>query len=344
MKRVILFVTGACVTLTALVVTLVVTHGHGSSDEVASVDGHPVTRAELLFHMRRLAPTVQSELRSRYTLVGTPDWNAQVGGESALRRLEDRALEEIRHDKTVLVLAKEQGLVDSVDHKDFLADLTAENESRARATAAGRTVYGVTRFSPEEYYTHRLTELTTALEQRLGKGADAPLKVTDAEVRRAFEADRDDWSANATTYTYARLVVPVPAGASADGLQRRVNRAKSLAAVAGTEPGARLTKATYDKSTSGGLSSHDQDLMAVLGRLAPGRISAPVRGTGQITYYQLQSEHVDEDKAFADYSGRIRQSLVEKKFDQLIQRRVDAGDIDVDTSAMEALTAEDVHP
>ncbi|MEU1181180.1 peptidyl-prolyl cis-trans isomerase [Streptomyces sp. NPDC005820] len=344
MKRLILGVTGACVLLAALAVTLAAALGHDSSDDVATVAGHPVTRAELLFHMRRLAPTVQNELRTRYSLVGTPTWNTEVGGRTALQRLEDRALEEIRHDKTLLVLAKEQGLVDSVDHRAFLADLDDENDSRAQAMAAGRTVYGVARFSAEEYYTHRLTALTTALEQRLGKGADAPLHVTDAEVRRAFDADRDDWSANATTYTYARLVVPVRKGTSAESLQRRVRAAGSLAAVADAEPGARLTRATYDPGASGGPNAHDQDLAAVLGKLAPGGISAPVRGTGQITYYELDGRKVDEDKAFAAYSRRIRQSLVQEKFDQYLQRRVDRSDIDVDTSAVDAIKAEEVQP
>jgi hypothetical protein len=346
-RRAVLLVTGACLALAALVITGVTMLGHrtGETGEVASLDGHPVTRDELLFHMRRLAPTVQNELRNKYDLPGTVDWNAKAGDKTALQRLETRALDEIWRDKTTLVLAKEQGLVDSVDHADFLAELARENESRAQAIAAGRTVYGVARFSPEEYYTHRRTELTTSLKKRLSADAGDPLHVTDAEVRRAFDADRDAWSANATTYKYAQLVVPIPDGASADfadRLQRRVTAAGRLADVAAGEPGAKLTTGTYDGSGSTGLNAHDQDLMAVLGTLAPGRISAPVTGTGQITYYELDGKDIDEDKAFADYSQRIRQSLVEEKFTQFLQRRVESGDIDVDTSAVDAINAKDV--
>ncbi|MER5214925.1 peptidyl-prolyl cis-trans isomerase [Streptomyces sp. NPDC002838] len=336
-----------CTAVAALVITAVTMLSDRTSEtsEVASLDGHPVTRDELLFHMRRLAPTVQNELRNKYDVRGTIDWNAKAGDKTALQRLETRALYEIWRDKTTLVLAKEQGLVDSVDHADFLAELAQENEARAKAIAAGRTVYGVARFSPEEFYTHRLTELTTSLKKRLSADAGAPLHVTDAEVRREFDADRDAWSANATTYKYAQLVVPIPDGASADyaaGLQRRVTAAGRLAAVAAGEPGAKLTTGTYDGSGSTGLNTHDQDLMAVLGKLAPGTISAPVKGTGQITYYELDGKNVDEDKAFADYSQRIRQSLVDEKFTQFLQRRVKSGDIDVDTSAMDAINAEDV--
>ncbi|MGN9842667.1 hypothetical protein ACTMTI_31530 [Nonomuraea sp. H19] len=339
-RRAVALFAGMVTALAALVVTGVVLTQR--TDEVASIDGYAVTRDELLFHMRRLAPRVQNELRNQYRLQGAIDWTAKAGDETALQRLAARALGEIRRDKTTLVLAKEEGLIASAGHADFLAELAGENERRAGAIAAGEVVYGLAEFSPEEYYSHRLTELTTALKQRLGKKADDPLRVTDADVRRAFDADRGAWSANATTYAYAKLVVPVPDGASADyaaGLQRRVAAADRLAEVADREPGARLTTATHH---GGGSAAHDQDLMAVLSELAPGQISAPVPGTGQITYYELDGKTVDEDAAFAEYSRRIRQSLIEEKFNQFLQRRVDHSDIKVDTAAVEAINPEDV--
>ncbi len=344
-RRTLAVLTGGCLVLAALIVTAVTTLGGSHrTDEVASMDGHPVTREELLFHMRRLAPTVQNELRTEYHLRGTFTWNAPTGEDTALQRLETRALDEIRKDKTTFVLAKEQGLADSVDHADLAAERTKENEARALAVAAGRTVYGVTEFSPEEYYTHRLTELTTSLKARLGKDPDGPLNVTDTEVREAFDADPDAWSANATTYTYTRLVVQVPDGAAEDfatGLQSRVKAARHLKALT-DEPDAELTTATYGGSGSTGLNTHDQDLVSVLGTIEPGQISAPVKGTGQITYYELDRRKTDGDKAFTEYAQRIRQSLVAEEFDAYLQRRADDTSMDVDASAMAAINAKDV--
>ncbi|MFG2075233.1 peptidylprolyl isomerase [Nonomuraea maritima] len=331
-------VTGVCVALAALVATGAALVPR--ADVVATLDGHDVTRDELLFHMRRLAPTVQNELRNQYHLQGAVDWTARAGDRTALQRLEDRALDEIRRDKTTLVLAQEQGLVDSVDHDAFLAELDEENAHRADAIARGEVVYGLAEFSPDEYYSHRLTELATLLKQRLSARAGDPLWVTDAEVRQAFDADRDAWSANATTYTYRKLVVPVPDGAPsgfAEDLKRRVAAAKKLSGV--TAPGSRLTTATQ---TGGGSAAHDQELLAVLTKLSPGQISGPIPENGQITYYELTDESVDEDAAFADYSRRIRQSLVEEKFDQLLRRRVDSVRTEVDTAAVETIDPGDV--
>ncbi|HEX6358124.1 hypothetical protein [Actinophytocola sp.] len=322
-RRAIVLFAGSLVAVVALVVTGVVLANRG--DEVATIDGHTVTRDELIFHMRRLEPTVRNELRD-------------ADDKTVLQRLETRALDEIWRDKTTLVLAKEQGLVDSVDYADFVADLSDENDSRAKAVAAGQTVYGVTNFSLEEYYTHQLTEITTSVKERLSEKAGDPLWVTDAEVRHAFDTDRDAWSANATTYTYTTLVVP----GDVAGLQQRVTSAGRLTDVAASVPGATLTTDTYDGSGPTTLNAHTQDLMAVLGNLAPGQISAPVPGAGQVTYYQLDTKTVDEDAAFANYAKRIRQTLVDKKFTEYLQRRIDRSDIEVDTAAVDAINAEDV--
>ncbi|XVU28018.1 peptidylprolyl isomerase [Actinoplanes sp. CA-054009] len=292
--------------MAAIVVTAVF---FGSrTDEVADVAGHPVTRDELSFHMARLAPEVLNE----------------NGGTATLRQ---RALDEIKHDKTLLILAKEQGLIDSVDHADFLASVDAENKSRAGAD----TVYGLKNFSPEEYYTHRLTDLTTALEKKLS-ATGGPLAVTEAETRKAFDADPSKWSANATTYKYSTLTLPSTAPVTPTGSLRALSKVA----------GARFATATYDGSTPTSLNGHDQEVAAVLGKLKPGQISPPVAGAGQVTYYQLDSETVDQDAAFTAYSSRIRQSLIGEKFTQYLQRRVDGTDMDVDHSAVDAVNPEEV--
>jgi hypothetical protein len=342
-RTVVTVVAVVCVAVAALgIAGAVLTAG---DDEVASIDGRAVTRDELLFHMRRLAPTVENELRNEYRLRGTIDWNAMTGDETALHRLATRALAEVRRDNATLVLAKEQGLVDSADHAGFLAELAEENQRRTDAIAKGETVYGVAEFSPEEYYSHRLTEIKTALKNRLSANPGGPLQVDDADIRHAFDADREAWSANATTYSYSILVVPVPAGASPDyaaGLQRRVAAADRLSDLAAAEPGAKLATGTYDGGAPSSMNAHAQDLIAVLGNLAPGEISAPIPDTGQITYYELDGKTVDENAAFAEYANRIRQSLVEDKFDQYLQRRADGSDLEVNAAAVDAINAEDV--
>jgi hypothetical protein len=292
----------AAVALIAAVITGVITGVVllNRPDQVATLDGHPITRDELVFHMERLERTTS-------------------GG----RALSDRALDEIKHDKTVWLLAQEHGLVESVDHADLIDSLAEENNRRARTAASGGVVHGLVAFGAEEYYAHRLAELSTAVRQAVLD----QLPVTEAEVRAAFTADKAQWSANATVYTYRRLVVPGPAGAELIDLDEAAN-------------GGPVTTETYDGRTARGVNPHDQELLAVLDALQPGQISPPVAGAGQVTYYELVERKVDEQAAYTAYAGRIRQSLVEEKFQLFLQRRVDGGDLWVDTAAVEAINAE----
>ncbi|GAA2760376.1 hypothetical protein GCM10009872_57370 [Actinopolymorpha rutila] len=303
---------------------------------MASVDGHPVTRGELLFHMSRLAPTVQNELRNTYHLKGAITWDARVGDRTALERLFSRALEEIQRDKATLVLADRYGLDVPVDYQAFRTELAAENNQRAAAAAKNETVYGLSRFTAGEYYSHQLAEITTVLKKRLRTKQGDPLRVSDADVRRAFHADPEAWSANATSYRYTRLLVPVPKGASAKAtahLKREVTASGHLAEVAGKLRGAKLTTGAFH-GRSAGPSAYDQELVGVLGRLAPGRISAPIVGADELTFYELRSRTVDEKAALKTYSQRIRQSLVDRKFATFVPRQVKRAGLHVDTAAI----------
>ncbi|WP_127504938.1 peptidylprolyl isomerase [Actinoplanes solisilvae] len=257
-------------------------------DQVATVDGHAITRDELAFHMRRLAATPGGDLRAR-------------------------ALAEAEKDKVLMLMAKEQGLVGSVDHADFVKSVGDENARRANAKRDGEVVYGLTEFTPEEFYGKRITDLATELRKRQ--------PVTDAEVRAAFDRDRAAWSANATTYTYSKLVVP------------------ASAPLRGNELTGPVTTATY---AGGGVNAHDQELLAVLTPLKPGQTSAPVRSGDQLTYYRLDRRTVDEKAAFAQYAPRIRQSITGEKFSQLLEKRLAGSDIKVDAEAMADVDAEEV--
>ncbi|MBT0768628.1 hypothetical protein KIH74_06800 [Kineosporia sp. J2-2] len=278
----------------------------GGTDRVATLDGRAITRDELLFQMGRLDRT-----------------------SAAQGDLPDQALDEIRSTEATLDLAREDGQDVWASFQDFLDEVETVNAARASAHARGEVVYGPVEYTPQEYYSHRLAEITTALEKDLSARPGDPLWVGDAEVRQAFDDDPGAWSANATTYEYTELELPVSADAIGD---------ESLEDV----PGGRLSSGTYTGGTSTGVNPRDQELQAVLGTLEPGQTSAPVVGSSTLTYYRLDHRNIDEEKAFAAYAPRIRQSLTGSKLRRLLDRREGASDFTVDSAAVDAIDAEDV--
>ena len=75
------------------------------------------------------------------------------------------------------------------------------------------------------------------------------------------------------------------------------------------------------------------------------RARSPARSPvpSQITFYQLDGKTVDERAGVRRRTPRrIRQSLIDEKFNQFLQRRVDDSAIEVDTAAVDAINPEDV--
>lgn len=76
-------------------------------------------------------------------------------------------------------LAQENGLIGEFTYKNFLKSLEDENKIRSDKISKGEVVYGLTVFSPEQYYTYYMSNLNEKLKQELGK---EKLVVTDEEV------------------------------------------------------------------------------------------------------------------------------------------------------------------
>ena len=137
-RRAVALIAGVGAAVVALAVTGTVLAS--PTGEVASLDGHAVTRDELLFHMRRLAPAGTER-------VAQP-------GRPARRRSTSRSHDDRRRDRAraargprarrdpagqaTLVLAEEDGL-DRLPSttQDFLAELAEENERRATDASPG---------------------------------------------------------------------------------------------------------------------------------------------------------------------------------------------------------------
>ena len=323
---------------TATTAIVIATRG---SDTVATIDGHAVSREELLFHMRRLAPTVQNALQVQLGETGSAvDWSDEVDGEVALDRLRDAALAEIYADKTLMILAQENGLIDSVDYDAFRAELDAENAARQSGVAAGETVYGLTEFSADEYYTHTLAELRTGLLDALGSAADSPIAVDEAEISAYYAEHAGDWQANATTYRYSVLIVP--AGSDPTATTGVVAAAGNLSAASALLPGSSVATATLGGEVPVGPSGHDQEILAALSPLQPGQVSPATDAGGELTYYQLDAVSVDDALALQTYSSRIEQTLLDEGLDALLDDRLDNDSVDENDPVLHSITPEEL--
>lgn len=312
-------------------------------DDVASIAGHPVSAAEVDFHMRLLRPAVQNQIQVQRGITAGPlDWDAEVDGTTARQVLEDRALDEIAKDKIVFIVAHELGLVDYVDFSGFESALADENASRARDLADGDVVYGVTSFTQAEYYSHTVTDLRTRMQTALSEHDSDPLHVTDRELTDYYRAHAGDWAANATRYKLTCLTVPVAGDREAvrTDLAARLRGTPDLTAVAAGYPGSTVHLRTLDAADATRPTVPDQEALQQVAGLATGQVTAPLDDGGSLVVWRVDVKTVDDARALSLYASRIRAAVVAEKFDAYLARRVGNSDIVVDHSQMDHIARE----
>ncbi|MBU5422987.1 peptidyl-prolyl cis-trans isomerase [Cellulomonas hominis] len=329
----------ALIAVAAVVLAGVLTAGvllTRTSDVVATVDGHPVTRAALAFHMDRLRAAVQNEVQVARGSTGEPlDWSTEADGRSAADLLRERALDTAVADTVLLVVAQEAGVVDDADLGAVLAARDAENDRRAEAVARGEVVYGPTTLGAQEHYAGVLTEVRTRVLERLGAEPGDPLHVTDADVEAAYAAAPQDWAANATTYRLTRLTVPVTGDREAARAALAADvaaQSADLEAVAAAHPGAILAAETIAGTT--GLTPPQQEALQRVAGLAAGEATDPADEGDALVVLRVDDVAVDGEQALAAYASRIRAALADERLDAYLDSRTDDSDIVVDHAAL----------
>ncbi len=316
-------VLGAAAVVTALVVALL-------PRPVATVDGHPVTRAEVAFHMQRLTATVQDEARRT--------------GQPAEPLLRQRALDQAVADKVVLLTAQQQGVLDEVGFAELMAAREDTNTGRAAALARGEVVYGLTSFDDTEFYDHLMAAVRTELGQRLSGGPGAPLVVDDAAVEAYYDRHAGDWRVNASTYRVVTLTVPAR-HADDTGCARLLAEDTDLAAGdLATEqgcPGAEVLDSEVDGADRHPPGSPQGQLLATVSTLEVGRLSAPHTVGDVVQRHGLLDLTTDREAALAEYRPRLRAALTAELLSEHLDQRRQAAHVDVHHDRLATTEPED---
>lgn len=172
--------------LLVLCVAIVLLVGAGArkgdlKDEALIINGSPVFEEEFFLLLRENTIQYENQLREDHKIPGGQSVRAYFDGdETEYRRLlleENIAhLTELRVEQA---LAKEYGVASEFTYAAFLEELDTENRRRADSIAKGEPVYGLQSFSPEQYYSYKMSNLRTQLLRAL---PDKLLAVTDEEV------------------------------------------------------------------------------------------------------------------------------------------------------------------
>lgn len=152
--------------------------------EVARINGHAVTAAELKYAMGLQRTQVIEYFRDTYHQAYEENfWELEIDGVNPLELLKREALTSWTRSRILLEMGYEGGLVDSTDFDGLLSEMERENKRRAQAAAAGIAVFGPAELDEGSFIPYYLSNLEVALRERM---------TVPGEHRRDDEPARED--------------------------------------------------------------------------------------------------------------------------------------------------------
>ena len=282
-KKMILTIIFALSVLAAIIVL-----SFGTQRVVSTINGYAITKEEVDFHKRIHRNEVRNYYLSNYGIaLEDKDWTRTVGDETPEEFLYKTALKECRYNKAVFILAYEKGIIEYVDFRHFKMALKDENAKRKKAIEAGETVYGMTTFSEEEYYSHVLSDLKNALVEEMS--------ISDEDVARYLEGNSDQWLFDVTTYSAEDIRL--------DENEQEITKDILL-----------FTSDSYSTDMR-----KCPEARLLVGKMDLGEVAYYKDGTGDLHSIKLVEKQVDRSAAFAKYYSRAKRELAVSRLDETIR-------------------------
>lgn len=151
-------------------------------DPVMEVAGQSVAKEEYQLILRSYA----AQVKGQYTTdqANREDfWKLDQPEGTPLSQIMELAGQDILHKKTVARLAREAGIEDATDYGAVMEEMALENDHRQETGDLGGIVYGLTSFTPEDYYSYVYTQVEAQLLESLKQDHE----VTDKELEQVYQ-------------------------------------------------------------------------------------------------------------------------------------------------------------
>jgi len=311
-----------CVYAVILAIVFILAAVYYRSDKIiASLDGQAITAEELEFYERMEESAVRNYYSVNYGIALESEelWSQEVDGTMPRQLLAERALERCVKDKALFLLTAEQGIDVPASYEQLKQAVKEENQEREKALKNEEVVYGVNRFAEEEYLSRTLTNTRNQLIAELSKEEELPLYVSEDEVRTYYEANKEDWSAKATTIHAAEIMLVNPLTEEDAGqIAKLIHSGKSMEEIEAFYPNGLETRYrvfTSDSYTADLRSCYEVRIAA--DEMAQGEVRI-ITAEEVISVVYIQERISDDEETLNTYSTQIRSVITEQKFENFL--------------------------
>ena len=115
-------------------------------------------------------------------------WNRKYGSKekTPIELLREKTCDKIKENHAILKMAKDKNIIPDDSYEYIRKAFNSENSSRSDKYGSNQTIYGVTRFSMEDYYDYVISNCSVELRNIAMKD------LSDSEISEYYEKNKDE--------------------------------------------------------------------------------------------------------------------------------------------------------
>ena len=304
------------------------------------VAGFRITEQEYLRAMYQARNDVLSAHAA--ASISLKDWSAETALGDPRQLTVDRALEILAEYYAVGTLAVERGYLSDAGFEAMQQDMERINSQRQEALEEGAIITGFSNFSLNDYIDYR----TSSLRLQFCNDLENPEnQVTDEEILRRYEADRDNLYRQPDAVELAFVVI----SSGTEDQKQLLESARQIAVQKGSLAAAVeeipqlqefFQEISVDPTTYSTYARSHSDILAYSDDLNTGEFSQVLDFDGWLCLIECR-ERIDYDYVpLEDVQSIVVQSIRTERYDAMIEARVESTRIDGDMNSLYRFTAE----
>lgn len=268
----------------------------------------------MLFASRHKAETVRYFADQYDAQYGKDFWTTDFDGLTPRQYLSDEVISELKEIKMLQKLAKKEGIMKSNSYSDLINTMHKANEQRKQQKKSGEIVYGVTEYTPYEYYSDSMAKLRISLKETLAE----KLNPDKEELKKYYEEIKDSYykksdECNLTVYSF-----PQDSASDAETLMNGAEPGENIKAAAEALGGA-VQDMDTDYESDRYLSLYYPGLMDAVKEGKVNSVQGPYRTGGTVSFVRINEIKDGGYKSFDDVESNVLSMYMDNYIDDKIE-------------------------
>ncbi|SHO43789.1 peptidylprolyl isomerase [Anaerocolumna xylanovorans] len=339
-KRLFLILLVIVAALLSLFITCRMASGKNDFSIVAKVNGENIYLREYKQRLYGVRANVYDYFNKKYNANDSKSfWNKSYGGEVPIEAARKKALDECIQIKVQQILLKDKGIQEDISYKTFLKGLDEENKARKEAVKNQRVIFGPLQFGEKEYFEYQFSQMIIGLKEKMGED---DFKIDDNDEKALYDQIKNEDFKNPDSVKVERIIIPYAqmngvvdeskkqdAKLRIDKIKQMLDSGENFEKLAKlNNPDNSLETKIFDSSTAK-TDELTPKLLECAGKLAVGEISNVFDENNIYSIIKCVEHKNMGVKSFGEVKEAIRQMLIEKAYNEYINKLVKNAKVEV---------------